>query len=131
MIFSFIIKFIHLVVTTFIYTTPFFTSNKILLSFVILCNTIILTGWQLFDGCILSHYENFLDGSPNPKYIYCISDIFNYVFGHNKYDFPLLTVLPFSSTCLCLYKLHCSSPSENFIFESGNESYKKDVCMGS
>lgn len=102
---SLIVKCIHLVLTLIVYVTPLFTKNTFVLYMIILCNTFILTGWYLFDGCIITRYENFLEGSINHKYIYFFTDVLKSIFGHNEYDEFIVSIFPLCNTAFCLYKI--------------------------
>ena len=69
--FESIVSFIHIFLNAFVLIFPFFTNNPLLLMFILIVLVGTMASWELFDGCILTQFEEdsgvkFPNGRPAP-----------------------------------------------------------------
>lgn len=107
-ILSYILKFIHLILSLTLIFLPYITNNIIILSILSVIYILTISQWYIFGYCLLSPIENLLTGnSEHDVNNSFMSQYFKNKFNINDHNLKILcTLIPLINFTVCIIKIN-------------------------
>ena len=128
----YLVKFLHISQSIILSIGPYITNNIQLLSLLIICYVLLITFWYLFDHCIWSPIEQYLEGNvikyEDGSLKSFITVFFEKILGGEKNVYYIVTFIPVVNTIVALLKINyfILYPKMDTFNDSSNKSIAID-----